>query len=368
MPATNERLLSIDVLRGMTIFFMIIVNTPGTWTYVYAPLLHAKWHGCTATDLVFPFFMFIVGVSMAFSFLKYQRENRSQWIAKVLKRTALIFLVGLLLNWFPFYHKNIADLRIFGVLQRIALGFGGAGLLIILLRDKIKLAIATTIILFGYWGLMYWGGGVNPYSLEGNLATSLDVKLFGESHVYRGFGIPFDPEGLVSTISGVAHILIGYLVGLKIQELSADKAKLIQNLSILGIVLVALGQLWNLGFPINKPIWTSSYVLYTTGLATLFLAALIWMIDVKGWQKWTYVFRVFGLNPLASYVLSGLFVKIMMTIFKWEGGNLYSALYQNIYQALFGNYLGSFLFALTFTFFIWLFAWLLYRQNKVIKI
>ncbi len=368
MSTTNERLLSIDVLRGMTIFFMIIVNTPGTWTYVYAPLLHAKWHGCTPTDLVFPFFMYIVGVSMAFSFLKYQTQDRNQWISKVLKRTALIFLVGLLLNWFPFYHKNIADLRIFGVLQRIALGFGGAGLLIILLKDKVKLAIATTVILFAYWVVMYWGGSTDPYSLEGNLATWLDVKLFGESHIYKGFGIPFDPEGLVSTITGVAHVLIGYLVGLKVQELSSQKSKLIQHLLPLGIILCVLGLIWNIGFPINKPIWTSSYVLYTTGWATLFLAILIWAIDVKGWQKWTYVFRVFGLNPLASYALSIIFVKIMITIFQWEGGNLYSALYQNIFQNLFGNYLGSFLFALIFTLFIWLFAWLLYRQNKVIKI
>ena len=361
----KDRLLSIDVLRGMTIFFMIIVNTPGNWSYVYAPLLHANWHGCTPTDLVFPFFLFIVGVSMSISLRKYKDADRSAWVKKVIKRTFLIFLVGLLLNWFPFFHKNIADLRIFGVLQRIALAFGGAGLLVIFIRDRSMLATIAALILIGYWGLMYFAGGADPYSLEGNLATYFDTLLLGESHVYGGFGIPFYPEGIISTISGIPHVLIGYFVGLKIQELAKQKLFLVHSLVVIGGALTVLGLVWNLAFPINKPIWTSSYVLLTTGLGTLLLAILMWLIDVKGYEKWTYVFRVFGLNPLASYVLSGLFIKFFMTVLPT---NPYPWLYENVFSQIISMKFGSFLQALTYTLFIWLFAWLLYRKNKVIKI
>jgi len=364
----KDRLLSIDVLRGMTIFFMIIVNTPGSWSHVYAPLLHAKWHGCTPTDLVFPFFLFIVGVSMSISFRKYQEGERSQWVVKVLRRTALIFLVGLLLNWFPFFYKNISDLRIFGVLQRIALAFGGAGLLVIYLRDRRMLATVAVLILLGYWALMFFAGGMDPYSLEGNLATYLDSLLLGESHVYGGFGIPFDPEGIVSTIPGVAHVLIGYFVGLKIQETSEDKLFLVHSLFVIGAALSVLGLVWNLAFPINKPIWTSSYVLLSTGLGTILLSALMWIIDVKGWQKWTYIFRVFGLNPLVSYALSGLFVKLFMYVLSWDDTNPYPWLYENVFSQIGSMKFGSFLQALTYTMFIWFFAWLLYRKGKVIKI
>jgi len=361
----KERLLSIDVLRGMTIFLMIIVNTPGSWSHVYAPLLHAKWHGCTPTDLVFPFFLFIVGVSMSISFRKYREGERSQWIIKVIRRTALIFLIGLFLNWFPFFYKNIADLRIFGVLQRIALAFGGAGLLVIFIRDQRMLATITALILLGYWALLFIAGGIEPYSLEGNLATYLDTLLFGKSHVYGGFGIPFDPEGLVSTIPGVAHVLIGYFVGLKIQQVAHDKLFLVHSLYVVGAALTVLGLVWNISFPINKPIWTSSYVLLTTGLGTLLLGVLMWLIDVKGYQKWTFVFRVFGLNPLVSYALSGLFVKLFMYALPT---NPYPWLYENIFSQIGGMKFGSFFQALTYTMFIWFFAWLLYRKGKVIKI
>lgn len=376
----KNRLLSIDVMRGMTIFFMIVVNTPGTWTYVYAPLRHAKWHGCTPTDLVFPFFLFIVGVSMAISLNKYasktQKESgaRSQLIKKILRRTILIFLVGLCLNWFPFYHKNIGDLRILGVLQRIALAYGGAGILVVLLKDKMKLAIAASLLLFGYWGLIAFTGNGDPYSLEGNLATWFDPLVLGESHVYGGFGIPFDPEGLVSTIPGIAHVLIGYFIGLILLRLHKDGSSQLsytgasKNILLTGVVLSVLGVIWNAGFPINKPIWTSSYVLLTCGLGTILLAALMWIIDIKKWVKWTYIFRVFGLNPLVSYALSGVFVKLMITTFKWDKTNAYAWTYESIFQPVFGNFAGSFVFALTYTMFIWFFAWLLFRKGKIIKL
>lgn len=368
MSLSQNRLLSIDVLRGLTIAAMIIVNTPGSWSHVYAPLLHAKWHGCTPTDLVFPFFLFVVGLSMAFSYSKYDGSNRSQWLVKAMKRTALIFIVGLLLNWFPFFHKNISELRIFGVLQRIALAFGGAAILILFSRKRMLLVQASVIILLGYWALMYFGGGVDPYSLEGNLATSFDIAIAGESHVYGGFGIPFDPEGIISTIPCIAHVIIGYLIGGLTVQLKNDLPQLVKKLLVIGVVLVGAGLLWDIFFPINKPIWTSSYVLYTIGLGTILFSAIIYMLDIKKITKWAFPFRVFGINPLISYVLSGLFVKMMYHIFNWEGGNLYGWTYTNVFQNLLSPKFGSFLQALLYMSFIWLFAYALYKKGKVIKL
>jgi len=376
----KNRLLSIDIMRGMTICFMIIVNTPGSWEYVYSPLLHAKWHGCTPTDLVFPFFLFIVGVSMSISFSKIIRDgtiqqHRGKLIRKILRRTMLIFLVGLFLNWFPFHHKHISDLRILGVLQRIALAYGGAAMLIVFLKDKKALGVTATIILLGYWAIMFFFGEPgSPYTLEGNVATWLDPKILGNAHVYNGFGIPFDPEGLVSTLPGVAHVLIGYFIGLKVLELKKDEnhalaipSQLITLLGI-GITLVVLGLIWNYSFPINKPIWTSSYVLLTCGLGTIFLLILIWLVDHKKMIAWAYPFRVFGLNPLVCYALSGLFVRLMLFTFKWDDTNAYQWLYENIFQSALGNYSGSFAFALSYTLFIFLFALVLYRKNIVVKL
>ena len=172
----SKRLLALDVFRGMTIFFMIVVNTPGSWSHVYAPLLHAKWKGCTPTDLVFPFFLFIVGVSMAYSFRKYEVADRSLWIKKVLKRTFLIFIIGIALNWFPFYNTNIADLRIFGVLQRIALGFGGAAFVVIFFGKKLVPIVMIAILLL-YWAILLYFGGDDPLSLKDNAVRLLDLKL-----------------------------------------------------------------------------------------------------------------------------------------------------------------------------------------------
>ena len=368
MTQQQERLLSIDVLRGLTIAAMIIVNTPGSWSHVYTPFLHAKWHGCSPTDLVFPFFLFVVGLSMAFSYAKFDGSNTLKWVGKAMKRTALIFLIGILLNWFPFFHQNITDLRIFGVLQRIALAFGGAALLIIFLKEKRLLIIASFLILVGYWALMYYGGGMDPYTLESNLATKFDVGLVGSNHVYNGFGIPFDPEGLISTIPCVAHVIIGYLIGNVTRQYSSNKQQLIRYLWIYAILLVAGGLIWSLSFPINKPLWTSSYVLYTIGIGTFFYSILIWILDVKKITQWAFPFKAFGLNPLVSYILSGLFVKAFIHIFNWENGNPYNWIYSNISENIISPKFGSLLQALIYTTFIWMFAYILYRMKKVIKI
>ncbi len=304
----QSRLLALDIFRGMTIFFMIVVNSPGSWDNVYPPLRHASWNGLTPTDWVFPFFVFIVGVAMSISFKKYQDDDRNKWIRKVLKRTALIFLVGLALNWFPFFNRHISDLRIFGVLQRIALAYGFGALIVIFFREKWLPYIFATLLI-GYYGILIIFGGSDPLSLQENASRMLDLWLVGESHVYGGYGIPFDPEGLLSTLPAIGTVLYGYWVGkvLQTREGIIDKMKILLPYAIGGIVL---GVIWNFaGFPINKPIWSSSYVLVTGGLATLFLIGLLWILDDKGWKKWAYVFRAFGLNPLISYVLSGVLVK-----------------------------------------------------------
>ncbi|MDG2450667.1 MAG: heparan-alpha-glucosaminide N-acetyltransferase domain-containing protein [Saprospiraceae bacterium] len=362
----KNRLLSLDIFRGLTIFLMIIVNTPGSWNYVYAPLLHAKWDGLTPTDLVFPFFVFIVGVAMSISFNKYTGVNRSQWVAKVLKRTALIFLVGLALNWFPFFNKSIGDLRIFGVLQRIALAYG-FGSLIVIYSPKKWLPYVFGVLLVGYYAIMMLFGGADPLSLEDNASRALDLWLLGENHVYGGYGIPFDPEGLLSTIPTIGTVLFGYWMGKVIQTKDGVMDK-IKGLLPYAIGASVIGVIWNFaGFPINKPIWSSSYVLVTGGLATFCLMFLMWILDEKKWQNWSYVFRAFGKNPLISYVLSGILIRIFGMI-KIDGKGLYSWLYENVFQNVFDQYSGSFLQALTYVFFIWLFAWWMDRKDIVVKL
>ena len=362
----NQRLLALDIFRGMTIFFMIIVNTPGSWSHVYAPLLHAKWDGCTPTDLVFPFFLFIVGVSMAFSFRKYNADDKTAWIVKVLKRTALIFLIGVALNWFPFYHQHISELRVFGVLQRIALGFGGASLIVIFFKRK-YLPFIAIFILIAYWMLLLFAGGEEPLSLEDNLVRKIDLTLLGENHIYGGYGIPFDPEGLLSSLPSVATALLGYLLGLLILNGASLKER-ITKMVLGGLVLIGIGVAWNfLGCPINKPIWSSSYVLFTAGLAMCILGLLLSITDLWGHHKWAYPFKVFGLNPLISYVMSSVIVKIILKI-QVDNTNLYNWLYITIYQPTFGDKLGSLIFAFSIVAAVFIFAYLLYRNGKVVKV
>lgn len=362
----NKRLLSLDVFRGMTIFFMIVVNTPGSWNYVYAPLLHAKWNGCTPTDLVFPFFMFIVGVSMAISFEKYENLNTVEWIHKATLRGLKIILIGLLLNWFPFFTKSIFELRIFGVLQRIGLSFLIAGIIIAYIRPKYLWSVIAFILLT-YWGILLSKGG-DSLSLEGNLVRTIDLYLFGEKHIYKGYGIPFDPEGLLSTLPSIGTVLIGYLAGVQIRVKEWIVRSKVSWLLLFGVGFVVLGLIWSyIGFPINKPIWSSSYVLYTAGLAMITLGFLMWLIDIKDIKKWTYVFQAFGKNPLITYIMSGVFVKTALLI-KIGEKSLYNWIYVHIYQLVFGNYLGSLLFALSVVMIIWVIAWWMDRRGIIVKV
>jgi len=265
----QKRIVSIDVLRGITIFLMIVVNTPGSWSHVFAPFLHAKWHGCTLTDLVFPSFLFVVGLSMSQSFRNLTVTNTNHLIRKITLRAGLIFFIGLLLNWFPFYLTPLSELRIFGVLQRIALSFFGAGILIVLLKKRNWLIALSVLLLLLHWSILYFFGDAQPYSLENNIGRYIDIWLVGEKHVYGGFGIPFDPEGLLGTLTGISQVLIGYLIGAYLFEHKQQLNKRMLHILFLAIGLFVLAKIWNLCLPINKPLWTGSYVVYTIAIVSI---------------------------------------------------------------------------------------------------
>ncbi len=366
----TERYLALDVLRGITVAGMILVNTPGSWSYVYPPLRHAEWHGCTPTDLVFPFFLFVVGVSVFFSFLKYGNTLNKESLLKVGKRTVLIFAIGLFLNSFPQWDMDYSTLRIMGVLQRIALAYGIGALLVLSLRFKPLLMVSGGLLLL-HWALLYYLGGSAPYSLEQNVTIPFDSFVLGESHMYHGFGIPFDPEGLFSTLSAVVTVIVGYAVGHLIK--ASSKKQLPTRLLLVGGALALAGWLWSFALPLNKPMWTGSYVLYTGGLATMFLSLLVWLIDVRGYKKWTSFFIVFGMNPLFIFAFSGLWAKILGRVIKitTESGESMSAskaLYENIFVPLAGNMNGSLLYALTHIVFFWFLGWILYKKKIFIKV
>ena len=366
----TPRYLALDVLRGMTVSLMILVNNPGSWAHIYAPLEHAKWNGCTPTDLVFPFFLFVVGVSMFFSFSKYGNSLNKESLLKIGKRTLLIFAIGLFLNSFPQWMTDYSKLRILGVLQRIALAYG-IGAVIVLASPRKYLPYIGGGILLLYWGLLYAFGGSDPFSLKENFTIPFDAAILGESHLYKGFGIPFDPEGLFGTISAVVTVIIGYLIGALVKD--TEKKSVPKKLVLFGASAIVAGLIWGLAFPINKPLWSSSYVLYTAGWASIVLALLIWIIDLKGYSRWTSFFVVFGMNPLFIFALSGLCAKTMGRLVKIsvENGDPISGsawLYKQIFQSLAGDLNGSLLFAISHVLVFWLIGYVLYKKKIFIKV
>ena len=374
MTEKQDRLISLDAFRGATIALMILVNTPGTWGHVYAPLRHAQWHGCTLTDLVFPFFLFIIGVSMRFSFEKYEFCKWGPLFKKVVWRTITIFTIGLLLNAFPFVRQDWdwSHFRIMGVLQRIALAYIMASFIVVR-ADIIGIVKISLGLLFGYWILLMgygWYSGLDPYALKSNLILIVDAYIFGENHLYGGTGIPFDPEGLLSTIPSIVTVLIGFLVGTMIKT-AEDHKDNPQRMAVLGALLIIFGWGWGFVFPINKQLWTSSYVLYTSGIATVVLAGLIWLVDVKGLKTWTKPFVIFGANAIFLYAASSIWAKILLKIrFELDGKMIsgYGYLYQTVFQPFAGDLNGSFLFALFHVFMFWLILAWMYRKKIFIKI
>ena len=374
MTEKQDRLISLDAFRGATIALMILVNTPGTWGHVYAPLRHAQWHGCTLTDLVFPFFLFIIGVSMRFSFEKYEFCKWGPLFKKVVWRTITIFTIGLLLNAFPFVRQDWdwSHFRIMGVLQRIALAYIMASFIVVR-ADIIGIVKISLGLLFGYWILLMGYGlysGLDPYALKSNLILIVDAYIFGENHLYGGTGIPFDPEGLLSTIPSIVTVLIGFLVGTMIKT-AEDHKDNTQRMAVLGALLIIFGWGWGFVFPINKQLWTSSYVLYTSGIATVVLAGLIWLVDVKGLKTWIRPFVIFGANAIFLYAASSIWAKILLKIsFELDGKMIsgYGYLYQTVFQPFAGDLNGSFLFALFHVFMFWLILAWMYRKKIFINI
>lgn len=371
----NNRYLALDVLRGMTIAFMIIVNTPGSWSNLYAPLAHADWHGFTPTDLVFPTFLFVVGNAMSFALKKLNEMSPGAFYKKVFKRAALIFAIGWLLNTFPFFDYNeagemvfidLSEVRLLGVLQRIALSYLLAALVVYWGGERLGWIVGiASLILF--WPIMYFFGEAgDPYSLTGNAQIKLDLLLIGEKRMYMGEGIPFDPEGLLSTMTSMVNVLAGFIVGKFIQK-KGNNASTVQALLISGVVLLALAYVWDLGFPINKKIWTSSYVLLTVGWDLVLLSGLIFLVEIQKLTKWTYFFQAFGRNPLILYVCSGVVVSIFSMIPVGET-TFKGFIYSNLFTSWLDPKNASFLFAISYMLLIWVIGYWMDKKKIYIKV
>lgn len=369
----QQRLLSLDAFRGITIAGMILVNNPGSWSHVYAPLLHAEWHGVTPTDWVFPFFLFIVGVSIAYALGKRKAAgtDRSKLIKKIVKRTLIIFGIGLFLNAFPFF--KLSTVRIPGVLQRIALVYGAASLLFVYLNPR-QLFWAGVGCLLAYWGLMTLvpvPGGIAP-NLEAstNLGAWLDRSLL-DGHLWVQ-SKTWDPEGLLSTLPAIATGISGILGGLWLRS-DKDGYTKVAGMMVIGTILLALSHIWDMSFPINKKIWTSSYVLHTSGVALLFLGTIYWLADLEGYKKWTKPFVVYGTNALFVFVMSGLVAKLLYIIkFTNPDGEQISIsgwLWSQVFEPAFSDpKLASLSYALINVLFFWLLSWILYRKKIFIKV
>ena len=405
---------------------MILVNNPGTWAHIYAPLEHAPWHGLTPTDLVFPFFLFAVGNALAFIMPKLEAGGDAVFWKKILKRSVLIFLIGLFLNWWPFvtevnrviegtnefqkviifkgftwvdYTKNkageivetVKGVRILGVLQRIAICYFFASIIIYYLKVR-KAFLAGLILLLIYWVLCYIGNPSDPYSLKGWFGTDIDKTIIGVSHIYRGEGIPFDPEGLMSTIPAIVEVILGYVVGDYIQKKSktidtphpiairselekisipsSGPYQMLTGLFVGGVAMIVTGFCWDMLFPINKKIWTSSYTVYTAGLATITIATMIYLIEYKNTKGWlTRFFDVFGKNALFVFALSAFLPRTLALIKLGDGVNPWNWLYKKVLIRIPGapeN--GSLAYAICVITFMWLICWIMDKKRIYVKV
>jgi predicted acyltransferase len=380
-PLSTNRLLSLDVFRGATIAAMILVNTPGTWSAVYPQLLHAEWNGVTFTDLVFPFFLFIVGVSIAFSLGKGRDEGAVTVLQiKVIRRSAVLFAIGLLLEIFPFYNIwtglwfDPATMRIMGVLQRITVCYLVAAV-VFLHTPWRRQAVITAVLVLAYWALMTLVNvpGCEVTSISDkvcNLSAYIDRMVLTENHIWSESRV-FDPEGLLSTLPAIATTLLGVLTGelLRSDRTETEKVRL---LLLGGGVAAFAGLLWSFLFPFNKSLWTSSFALYTAGVACVLLGLFYWVIDTKGYRRWAAPFVVFGTNAIALFVGSSLIGRILevieIPVTDEKAISLQSEIFQKVFLPLASPVNASLLYSIFFVL-VWLFVtWLLYRRGVIIKI
>ncbi len=370
----DQRLVSLDFFRGFTVAAMILVNNPGSWDSVYSPLLHAHWNGCTPTDLIFPFFLFIVGVSIHFAYRNKKSEGLAKRnVKKIIKRALTIFLLGMLLTWYTlppglmFDAERLSTLRIPGVLQRISIVFLFCALIYLKTGWLTQIRIATVLLLC-YYILMTWVPvpDFGPANLEPgtNLAAWLDRWLLG-GHLWAQ-SKTWDPEGVLSTLPAIATGLLGILTG-QLFDAIKNPAERVTWIFLLGGILILAGLSFDLAFPINKSLWTSSYVLYCGGLAMLALAASHWLIDIREHRSWTKPFLYFGVNAIFAFVTSGLLAKTLLrttlTAGSGETYSLWSYLYHQLYASWLAPRIASLLFALTLVvIFYFVLRWMYYRK------
>lgn len=372
-----KRYIALDVLRGLTVAFMILVNNPGAWNKIFPPLRHAAWDGCTPCDLVFPFFLFCVGVSMAFSLAKYPSVTKdATW--KILKRGVLLYLTGLLLTAYPFYpvHMDpdmaiwqnyahwLGNLRLTGILSRIAMCYVLGSFIALWLRSGKKIMGAVGILCALHVGLLLiFAGPEGAFSLEGNFGRAFDNAIFGENHVYHGYTnaagqvVPFDPEGIFGALTGTCTVLLGYLIGGLIRSSEGRQHELVSKIYTWAAVSLAGAMVLSILIPINKSLWSASYVFYAGGWAMLVLAFLIYLIDIKGVERPFFPFKALGMNPLAMFVFSGVLAKSLSYFLNWDSAAVFGA-----------NEWMSLLYAILFVLVHLVLAVILYKKKIFIKL
>lgn len=380
-----KRLLALDILRGLTIAGMLLVNNPGSWGHIYSPLEHSEWNGLTPTDLVFPFFMFIMGVSCYFSLAKYNFKIDGATVLKIMRRSTLLFAIGVGVAWLGLFLRGTANgaslaeavlnfdhIRILGVIPRLALCYFAGSFLALVFKTR-GLPWVVGAMLAIYAVILFCGHGWE--FADRNVVSVVDHRVLGASHMYAdtvgGVTLKFDPEGLLSTMPSIAHMLVGFICGGLITGVR-DNGERINRLFVLGTILTFAGFLLDYGMPINKKIWSPTFVLATCGLASLLLALLIWIIDIKGKRRWCRFFEVFGINPLFLYV-SGAVLSLVIGSLKVTGPESATTvkgwLYQNIFIPLCGDdTLASLAFALCFVGVCWLVGLPLYKKKIYIKL
>ena len=365
----SGRLLSLDAFRGLTIAAMVLVNNPGSWAYVYAPLAHAEWHGWTPTDLIFPYFLFIVGVAIPFSFRRRlaQGAARAGLFRHVARRSLILIAIGLAMRAIPDF--DFGEMRLYGVLQRIGLVyFAAAGLY--LWTSARGRAAATAALLLGYWAVLMLvpvpGSAPGDLSPDGNLAAHID-RILMPGRLWSG---TWDPEGLLSTFPAIATCLLGIFCGERLR-CGRPGRQLAGEMWIAGAAMVALGLAWDVVFPINKNLWTSSYVVFTAGTALLVLGTMYWILDVARWRRaWSAPLAACGMNSIAIFVASGMAAKTMARLPApgTDASSLYDWIFRNGFQSWAGDYNGSLALALAQVAFWLTVAWLLHRRRIYIRI
>jgi predicted acyltransferase len=365
--AKSERVISVDFLRGLTVAFMIFVNSPGSWDYVFPWFAHSKWNGCTPTDLVFPFFLFIVGLSVCLSLSPVKSKPiTASLIIKIIKRAAILFLIGVLLNGFPYYHLD--TLRIPGVLQRIAIVFLVCAFVFLYTSTRFQIGLILALLL-GYWGIMTCipvpGTGMSTLEPGTNLAAWVDHVVLN-NHVWAQTK-PWDPEGVLSTLPSIASGLIGLITG-TLMRVSEDEQRKTIRLFIAANLLLLLGVVWNEFFPLNKSLWTSSYVLFTSGIALHGLALSYWTIDVLNYKAFTKPFIVFGSNAITAYIISEIVEACLYLIPVSHDVSVKSWLYNHLYASWLDPYLASHMMSLTFVLLVYAPVYWLYKKRIFIKI